>query len=57
MIDRRFLVHGVLPAVTASLCFAGMSTLVKLAATDTPSQMLVFLRALLVALWVLAFHH
>ncbi len=44
--DRRYLLRGVVPALGATCCFAGMAGLVKMAATEAPSQVLVFLRAL-----------
>ncbi|MFT4580828.1 MAG: drug/metabolite transporter (DMT)-like permease [Gammaproteobacteria bacterium] len=44
--DRRYLIHGVIPALGAACCFAGMATLVKLASVDAASQVLVFLRSI-----------
>lgn len=44
-LDRRFLAHGAAPALGAVCCFAAMAVLVKIAAAEAPSQVLVFLRA------------
>jgi len=46
MIDKRFLVHGFLPAIAAACSFAMMAGLVKLASADVPLPVLVFLRNL-----------
>ncbi|MFT4563363.1 MAG: drug/metabolite transporter (DMT)-like permease [Gammaproteobacteria bacterium] len=43
--DRRYLLHGAIPALGAACCFAGMAALVKLASVDASSQVLVFLRS------------
>jgi len=44
-LDRRYLVTGALPAFGAACCFACMAALVKVAATEASSQVLVFLRS------------
>ena len=44
--DRRYLVHGAAPAIGAACCFTVMTVFVKVAASEAPSQVLVFLRAL-----------
>ena len=43
--DRRYLIHGAIPALGAACCFAAMAALVKLASVDASSQVLVFLRS------------
>lgn len=45
MFDRRFLIHGFLPAFGSAFCFACMATLVKIASVDLPAPELVFLRS------------
>lgn len=42
--QRRYLIHGVLPAISAACCFAIMSACVKLVADTIPASMAVFLR-------------
>ena len=44
--ERRYIVHGALPAFGAACCFACMATMVKLASVDASSQVLVFLRSI-----------
>lgn len=42
--DKPYLKHGVLPAVTAACCFAVMSACVKQVSADLPTSVSVFLR-------------
>lgn len=42
--NRRFLLHGFLPAFCSACCFALMASLIKLASAELPASVLVFMR-------------
>ncbi len=44
-LDRRYLIHGFLPAFCSACCFAIMATCIKIASTDLPAPQLVFFRS------------
>lgn len=44
-IDKRYLIHGFLPAFFSACCFAIMATCIKIASSDLPAPQLVFFRS------------
>ena len=46
-INRRYLLHGFLPAFCSACCFAVMATCIKLASSELPAPQLVFLRSII----------
>ncbi len=44
-LDRRYFIHGFLPAFGSACCFAIMATCIKIASTDLPAPQLVFFRS------------
>ncbi len=44
--DKRFFIHGFLPAFGSASCFAVMASMIKIAAADLPVIELVFLRSI-----------
>ena len=44
-INRRYLIHGFLPAFCAACCFAAMATCIKIASSELPAPQLVFFRS------------
>ena len=45
-IDKRYLIHGLLPALGSALCFAIMAMCIKIASSELHSTQLVFFRSL-----------
>ncbi len=45
-INKRYLIHGFLPAFCSACCFAVMATCIKLASSELPAPQLVFFRCL-----------
>lgn len=45
-VDKRYLIHGFLPAFTSACFFAVMATCIKIASTDLSAPQLVFFRSL-----------
>jgi drug/metabolite transporter (DMT)-like permease len=54
-IDKRYIVHGVLPAFCSACCFAVMATCIKIASTELPAPQLVFFRSVIGLLIILPF--
>lgn len=52
-LDKRYLIHGVLPAFFAACCFAVMATCIKIASSELPAVQLVFLRSIIGLLIIL----
>ena len=46
-IDRRYLIHGFLPAFFSACCFAVMAVCIKIASSELPAVQLVFLRSII----------
>ncbi len=51
--DKRYLIHGFLPAFCSAICFAVMASCIKLASSDLPAAQLVFLRSIIGLLIIL----
>jgi len=51
--DRRYLIHGFLPAFFSACCFAIMATCIKIASSELPAVQLVFLRSIIGLLIIL----
>ena len=45
--DRRYLIHGFLPAFFSACCFAVMAVCIKIASSELPAVQLVFLRSII----------
>jgi drug/metabolite transporter (DMT)-like permease len=52
-LDRRYLIHGFLPAFCSACCFAVMATCIKLASSELPAPQLVFFRSVVGLLIIL----
>lgn len=52
-INKRYLIHGFLPAFCSACCFAVMATCIKLASTELPAPQLVFFRSFIGLLIIL----
>ncbi len=52
-IDRRYLIHGFLPAFGSACCFAIMATCIKIASSELPAPQLVFFRSVVGLLIIL----
>ena len=52
-IDRRYLIHGFLPAFSSACCFAVMAVCIKIASSELPIVQLVFLRSIIGLLIIL----
>ena len=52
-IDRRYLIHGFLPAFFSACCFAVMAVCIKIASSELPAVQLVFLRSIIGLLIIL----
>jgi drug/metabolite transporter (DMT)-like permease len=46
-LDRRYLIHGFLPAFCSACCFAIMAMCIKIASSELPAVQLVFLRSII----------
>jgi len=51
--DKRYLIHGFLPAFVSACCFAVMATCIKIASSELPAVQLVFLRSIIGLLIIL----
>lgn len=51
--DKRYLIHGFLPAFVSACCFAVMATCIKIASSELPAIQLVFLRSIIGLLIIL----
>jgi len=54
-IDRRYLIHGLLPAFFSACCFAVMAVCIKIASSELPAVQLVFLRSIIGLIIILPF--
>ena len=54
-IDRRYLIHGLLPAFFSACCFAVMAVCIKIASSELPAVQLVFLRSIIGLIIILHF--
>jgi drug/metabolite transporter (DMT)-like permease len=54
-IDRRYLIHGFLPAFFSACCFAVMAVCIKIASSELPAVQLVFLRSIIGLIIILPF--
>ena len=52
-IDKRYLIHGFLPAFFSACCFAVMATCIKIASSELPAPQLVFFRSVIGLLIIL----
>lgn len=52
-IDKRYLIHGFLPAFSSVCCFAVMATCIKMASTELPAPQLAFFRSVVGLLIIL----
>lgn len=52
-INKRYLLHGFLPAFCSACCFAVMATCIKIASSELPAPQLVFLRSIVGLLIIL----
>ncbi len=52
-IDKRYLIHGFLPAFFSACCFAVMATCIKVASSELPAPQLVFFRSVVGLLIIL----
>lgn len=52
-IDKRYLIHGFLPAFFSACCFAIMAVCIKIASSELPAAQLVFLRSVIGLLIIL----
>tara|TARA_R110002074_G_scaffold49712_1_gene126762 strand:+ start:32293 stop:33180 length:888 start_codon:yes stop_codon:yes gene_type:complete len=51
--DKRYLIHGFLPAFFSAFCFAIMAVCIKIASSELPAVQLVFLRSIIGLLIIL----
>lgn len=51
--DKRYLIHGFLPAFLSACCFAVMATCIKIASSELPAPQLVFFRSIVGLLIIL----
>lgn len=51
--DRRYLIHGFLPAFCSACCFSVMAVCIKIASSELPAVQLVFLRSIIGLLIIL----
>ena len=54
-IDKRYLIHGFLPAFFSACCFAVMAVCIKIASSELPAVQLVFLRSIIGLIIILPF--
>lgn len=54
-LDKRYLIHGFLPAFCSACCFAVMATCIKVASSDLSSPQLVFFRSFIGLMIILPF--
>jgi len=52
-LDKRYLLHGFLPAFCSACCFAVMATCIKVASSELPAAQLVFFRSVIGLLIIL----
>lgn len=54
-LNKRYFIHGFLPAFCSACCFAAMATCIKLASSELPAPQLVFLRSIIGLIIILPF--
>lgn len=54
-LDKRYLIHGFLPAFFSAFCFAIMAMCIKIASSELPATQLVFLRSVIGLIIILPF--